>query len=83
MGVARENFATVRLYALLCDATTQKSRNMALGIATGQIKDVVAGIAGTLLAQYSIAMSIGLPVTVLALKHSLFAFCATQPAGAV
>lgn len=82
LEVARARFVTLqlRMYALLCDAATQKPKDMALDIATGQIKDVVAGIASALLAQYSIAVSIGLPVAVLAMKHGLFAFCATQPA---
>jgi hypothetical protein len=85
LDVARERFATVRLrlYVLLCDSTTQKPKDMALDIATGQIKDVVAGVAGALLAQYSIAVSIGIPVAVLAMKQGLFAFCATRPVGLI
>ena len=81
LDVARQKFATVRprLYALLCDATTQKPKDMALDIATGQVKDVVAGVATALLAQYNVAMSVGIPVVVLALKHGLFAFCTTSP----
>jgi hypothetical protein len=84
LDVAREKFATVRprLYALLCDASTQKPKDMALDVATGQIKDVVASFASLLLVKYSVAMSVGIPVVVLALKNGLFAFCTAPPVGA-
>jgi hypothetical protein len=84
IDAAREKFATMRprLYGLLCDASTQKPKDMALDIATGQIKDVVASFASLLLVKYSVAMSVGIPVVVLALKNGLFAFCTIPPVGA-
>ena len=71
--------AHLRLFRLLCDPTTAKPTELVQDITTGQIKDVVAGVAGVLLNQYSTALAVGLPVAVLLLRNGLKYFCATKP----
>lgn len=71
--------AHLRLYRLLCDPATAKPTELVQDITTGQIKDIVAGVAGVMLSQYGTALAVGLPVAVLLLRNGLKHFCAIKP----
>ncbi len=68
-----------QLYRLLCDATTYQPTALALDITTGQIKDIIAGVATVLMTHYSTAASVAIPVAVLLARNGLKAFCTTPP----
>jgi hypothetical protein len=71
--------AQMRLFQLLCDPNTAKPTELVQDIITGQVKDIIAGVAGVLLSQYGTALAVGLPVAVLLLRNGLKYFCAIKP----
>lgn len=68
-----------RLYQTLCNPSTQQPTALALDIAAGNVKDIIASIAGLLLTQHSTALAVGIPATALLLREGLRSFCASKP----
>ncbi|WP_046247397.1 hypothetical protein [Hymenobacter terrenus] len=80
LGAAQRQIQAVRarLYRLLCDANSGQPTAKALDVTTGQTKDIIAAVVAILTTEYSMAMSVAIPVAVFLLKKGLASFCATK-----
>ena len=69
----------LRLYGLLCDATTLKPTQQTVEALTGTEKEVIAGVAGIIFAYYNGIMAVAIPTAVLLIKKGLAVYCAAKP----